>query len=624
MPHLATPDGLTAAAVPAPVAPLAPASPRDPRIGQLLGKYNIHRRVGQGGMGVVYEAEDTLLKRRVALKFLPHAVSADPHTWQRFLLEARAAARLNHPNAVAIYEIDQRDGASYLAMEFVEGGSTHEHLKTRGPYAWPEATYILAQVCHGLQAAHTAGLIHRDIKPANIMRGRDGSVKLADFGLAKATDSSTSSITGSHSAVGTPSFMSPEQCQCETVDARSDLYALGATYYALLTGKPPYGNAGPLEVMFAHCSRPAPDPREVYPEIPAEVAAIVQKAMTKAPEARYQSSQELLAALEAVLQLPGAAVASPPRAKRPSTVVLLDTVHGPPVSPRPPDQGAVPTEVYQPLPSVARAKKLLLAAAGVLAGLALGVVTFFQPGTELNGKQAKIAAAAKAAPPPPPRETEALIRPVQPPQQGSAPRPSEPRPPLPPPTQPPREVATRQPRRPRVLMVLPSAHFVHAEYTPVRRSLEERGAEVLVASSTLQPIRGEPFGAAPAVFPDLHLDRVQARDFDALILTGGKGVNEFLGESATAVSLRRLVSDMHRLDKTIGTIGLSTGLLLRNGILRGVEVCAPPFLHVKMREEGATVVMRPLSVSQRIVTARDPMACGPFANAMAREMGLRP
>src|SRR5262249_29863022 len=138
-----------------------------------------------------------------------------------------------------------------------------------------------------------------------------------------------SSITGSHSVVGTPSFMSPEQCQCEPVDHRSDIYALGATYYALLVGKTPFGNGSPLEVMFAHCSKPPPDPRELFPDIPAACAAIVQKAMAKTPVERYQSADQMLQALEAVLALPEAAAALPPRGKRPSTMVPIDTLTAP-------------------------------------------------------------------------------------------------------------------------------------------------------------------------------------------------------------------------------------------------------------------------------------------------------
>lgn len=274
------------------------ASDRDNR----LGKYVLRSKLGRGGMGIVYLATDTRLKRDVALKVLSKELASNAEAVQRFLQEARAAAQLNHPNVVMVHDVDQERGHCFLVMELVTGGTAQERL-AESPLDWVEATRTIADACRGLAAAHQAGLIHRDIKPANLLRTADGVIKLADFGLAKVTDASNSTgpQTKSGTILGTPQFMSPEQCSGEPIDARSDIYSLGATYFALLTGEPPYVEAQPLQIMFAHCSKPVPDPRTRRPEIPAACAHVVMKALGKRRAERFTSADEFLAALNALL-----------------------------------------------------------------------------------------------------------------------------------------------------------------------------------------------------------------------------------------------------------------------------------------------------------------------------------
>jgi urea transport system substrate-binding protein len=285
------------------------APPPDPRLGRRLGKYTIVGVLGCGGMGVVYEAVDTVLDRRVAVKLLPEATASDAEALRRFLAEAKAAARLNHPNTVQIFEVDRRGGDHYIVMELVRGGSAADFVKARGRFNWPEAVRVIADACRGLQAAHDAGLVHRDIKPANIMRAADGEVKPADFGLAKGVGGSAGGQTTAGAIVGTPHYMSPEQCESRPLDARSDVYSLGATFFHLLTGRPPFDADQPLQILFAHCSRPAPDPAEIAPEVPAACSAIVRRAMAKDPADRYPTAGAMLADLEAAAS--GAAVADP-------------------------------------------------------------------------------------------------------------------------------------------------------------------------------------------------------------------------------------------------------------------------------------------------------------------------
>jgi hypothetical protein len=252
-------------------------------------------------MGVVYEAEDTQLQRRVAVKLLPKDVSADADALARFLREARAAAQLNHPNVVAVYDIGDHGGTHYIVQELMTGGSAQDVLRDRGGFHWVEATAILRDVCRGLAAVHRTGTIHRDIKPANILRSADGVVKLGDFGLVRPTGATGTGVTGLGEVIGTPHYMSPEQCRCDPPDERSDLYALGATYFALLTGRPPFDSSDGMQVLFAHCGQPAPDPRAAVAGVPAECAALVSRAMEKERSRRFRDADAMLAALDAVL-----------------------------------------------------------------------------------------------------------------------------------------------------------------------------------------------------------------------------------------------------------------------------------------------------------------------------------
>lgn len=268
-----------------------------------LGKYLLQSRLGQGGMGIVYLAMDTRLRRDVAIKVLPKAMSANADAVKRFLREARVAARLNHPNVVAVHDVDQQRGLCYLVMELIKGQTAAE-LIARDSLPWPEATRLIADACRGLAAAHEAGLVHRDIKPSNIMRTNEGLVKLTDFGLAKVADDSPTaneSLTLTGSILGTPHYMSPEQCRGEPTDARSDLYSLGATYFTLLTRQTPYPDGQPMQIMFAHCSKPVPDPRAICAELPVECSTIVMRAMAKSRADRFSSAKEMLTALNNLL-----------------------------------------------------------------------------------------------------------------------------------------------------------------------------------------------------------------------------------------------------------------------------------------------------------------------------------
>ena len=271
-------------------------------VGRQLGKYEVTGVLGVGGMGIVLKAYDTSIERDVAVKVLPSELSTDEVALGRFLAEAKSAGKLNHANAVTVYEIAKEGPTHYIVMEVVSGGSAQDHLEQNDAYSVRDATRMIIEACSGLSAAHKAGLIHRDIKPSNLLLTQDGTVKVSDFGLAKRAQSQTLQMTKAGQIIGTPYYMSPEQCQSQEVDARSDVYSLGATYYGLLTGKNPYADSGSvLQVMYAHCNSEPPDPRDPQPDVPAACAHIVERAMAKQPDQRYQSTEEMRVDLEAVL-----------------------------------------------------------------------------------------------------------------------------------------------------------------------------------------------------------------------------------------------------------------------------------------------------------------------------------
>ena len=281
-------------------------------VGQKIGKYEIRSQLGSGGMGAVYLAFDPLIEREVALKVLSMDLSGSSVALQRFLGEARAIGRLNHPNVVSIYDIDQWNGQYYLVMELLTGGSVAGRVESLGKMSWEEACRIIAQASRGLAAAHEAGMIHRDIKPENLMLAKDGQVKVVDFGLSKlldATNDPQNAVTKAGQILGTPQYMSPEQFEAAELDARTDIYSLGATLFRLLTSRFPFHDCKTIiQVMTAHMTKPAPVPTSFEPSVPPEFNRIIERAMAKSPADRYQTAAELATELEALLHRPAQSV----------------------------------------------------------------------------------------------------------------------------------------------------------------------------------------------------------------------------------------------------------------------------------------------------------------------------
>ena len=258
-----------------------------------LGNYELLEMIARGGMGVVYKARHTGLDRVVALKMIRSGILATPKDVERFQREARSAAKLHHPNIVTIHDIGEQEGQHYYTMDYVPGENLAERARTR-PFSPRQAAEITAAVAGAIHCAHQQGVLHRDIKPANVILTPNQQPRVLDFGLALIlTDDSDLTQTGT--PVGSPAYMPPEQAAGQTgrIDARSDVYSLGAMLYELLTGRPPFQAATTLETLQLVIANEAVSPRRLNPALPRDLETICLKCLEKAPERRYQSAQEL-------------------------------------------------------------------------------------------------------------------------------------------------------------------------------------------------------------------------------------------------------------------------------------------------------------------------------------------
>ena len=265
-----------------------------------LGEFELIKKLGAGGMGVVYKARQTSLDRLVALKVLAKHLAANPSFVERFYREARTMARLDHPNIVHGYAVGEEHGWHYFAMEFVDGQTMEDWVERLGKISLGDALHIAERCADALSYAHERKLIHRDIKPGNILVSSDGKVKVADLGLAKALDDDMS-LTQSGTGMGTPYYMPPEQARnAKHVDGRSDIYALGATLYNLLTGKLPFDGETTVEVLEAKQKGDFQPARRINPEVPERLDLILDKTLAPDPDHRYQSCEELIRDLRSV------------------------------------------------------------------------------------------------------------------------------------------------------------------------------------------------------------------------------------------------------------------------------------------------------------------------------------
>ena len=262
-----------------------------------IGRYTILGRIGRGGMGVLYRAHDPSLDREVALKMMHVDFNVDVSARERFQREARAVARLQHPNIVTIHELGEFDGAPFIVMELLGGRDLDQVLRSGAPWTLGQKLDVVAQLCEGLADAHDQGIVHRDVKPGNVRILDDGKIKILDFGIARFA---SSSLTQSGTVMGTPSYMAPEQIMGQPVDGRADVFSAGVLLYELLSGQKPFAGDSPTAVAYCIMNSEAPPLRSSIPDLPDAVNEIVSRALRKNPQERYPQARQMASDLQTV------------------------------------------------------------------------------------------------------------------------------------------------------------------------------------------------------------------------------------------------------------------------------------------------------------------------------------
>ena len=276
---------------------------KDPYIGRMLdNRYEILERIGTGGMAIVYKAKCHRLNRLVAVKILKSDLAQDEDFRRRFNAESQAVAQLSHPNIVSVYDVSKGGDVEYIVMELIDGITLKQYMEKRGQLNWRESLHFITQIMRGLSHAHSRGIVHRDIKPQNVMVLRDGSVKVADFGIA-CLENAAQTLT--QEALGSVHYISPEQARGDRIDARSDIYSAGVVLYEMLTGRLPFEGDSAVSVAIQHLSSVPLAPREINPDIPEQLELICMKAMAPDLEKRYPSADAMIADLEAFRKNPG-------------------------------------------------------------------------------------------------------------------------------------------------------------------------------------------------------------------------------------------------------------------------------------------------------------------------------
>ena len=352
----------------------------DQYIGKMLdNRYEILERIGTGGMAVVYKAKCHRLNRLVAIKILKSDLAQNEEFRRRFNAESQAVAQLSHPNIVSVYDVSRGGDTEYIVMELIDGITLKQYMEKRGQLNWRESLHFITQIMRGLSHAHSRGIIHRDIKPQNIMVLRDGSVKVADFGIACLADSAQ---TMTQEALGSVHYISPEQARGDRPDARSDIYSSGVVLYEMLTGRLPFEGESAVSVAIQHLSSIPLAPREINPDIPEQLELICMKAMAPDLEHRYQSADAMIADLEAFRKNPDVEMKfdlsdlRPEETDEPTRPIRTVSSHTVTVPVRTVEKGHVRRTEDDDEPPASGGKRTVLIGAVVIAALAVVFLLF--------------------------------------------------------------------------------------------------------------------------------------------------------------------------------------------------------------------------------------------------------
>jgi eukaryotic-like serine/threonine-protein kinase len=583
---------------------------------ELVGhaRYEVEKLLGAGGMGAVYKAEHRLMERSVALKVINPRFLSSPAAVERFLKEVKAAARLNHRHIVTSFDAEQAGDLHFLVMEYVDGTSLDRLFAKPRTLPVPQVCQMIRHAAQGLAHAHSKGMVHRDIKPHNMMLTRDGRVKLMDFGLARLAgvvlpddgtgpslqtkrDADEATLAGAF--LGTPDYTAPEQARdASAADARSDIYSLGATFYFLLAGQPPFPGGSVLDKLHAHATVPPPPIEGQRDDVPAGVLAILDRMLAKAPDDRFQSAAEIAKALAPFAK---GSDAVPPRsgdAPEPSATLLgQGETRARPV----PSPLGLPGR-SQPRSHVVKIglATLVLVACAVGVGLWLGVGR--GEGVVKHSAspvaQASVAATSRVDN----SSTNASPETLLPEQQGPTPA-----------------------RHHRILFVLPTDKVWFADVGPIKSRFEGAGFRVDIAGTRTGACSFIP-DKRRSDTPQLHCDLVvdatlKADRYDAVIFSG-YGIGPFIDPGTIRYETSRLIREFQAEAKVVGGICVGQGILAHLGFLRETRAAGGDYVRRDFPyggpAPGPVWTERPVEIVDqgRLITARDDTAADAFCDAL--------
>ncbi len=597
-------------------------------------RYRVLGLIGHGGMGAVYKAEHRKMERLVALKVINPAFVSSPAALERFEREVKTAAKLSHPNIVAAHDADAAGDLHFLVMEFVEGMSLDRFVASKGPLPPNVAANLIYQAALGLQHAHEKGMIHRDIKPQNLMRTRDGSIKILDFGLARLATQALQSAglveenataperpadaTRAGSLLGTPDYIAPEQAtDAHAADIRADIYSLGCTLYFLLTGEPPFAGGTMLDKLHAHKTC-APTPIQLRrPEVPDELAAVLDRTLAKDPAERYARPADLAKALKPLAQARSTTVAaselkanvlpSPTVVAevKPNVPAALDSLNINRSAPALPAIGkSLPTSRSGGAKSEQEVSPLLWIGAGVTALLMIVTTIWLLSGGNRSpvppdkGNQ-QVAQQVSGDSEPPKNSTklnESKAKVVSLDNQESATKNSN--------RQQQGAVVPGSGNKP-VLMVLPTRWLFYPDYDLVQKALARKSMQLETAAISKSPVGYAEGGAGPANFrPDHALSNVSASNYAAIIFAGYRADELTSPGTPGFTETARLLREFQAAGKPIGALCAGQHIPAAHGLFRGRQITGGQYAEgfPEVTSSGATLTHRNVQVDGKLLT----------------------